>query len=74
MKIWSPTKVHYYLKLQMLKVAKKERMKCNKKKEVTKFEEIGLSWQQDSSMENCVLSCMARLTSTLTGLNNWRDT
>ena len=53
MKIWSPTKVHYYLKLQMLKVAKKERKKCNKKKEVTKFEDIGLSWQQDSSMENC---------------------
>jgi hypothetical protein len=28
-------------------------MKCNKKKEVTKFDDIGLSWQQDSSIENC---------------------
>jgi hypothetical protein len=41
------------IKLIMLQVAKKEGMMTNKKTKVMKFDDIGLSWQQDCSIGNC---------------------
>jgi hypothetical protein len=47
------SRIRMEIKLLMLRVAKKERMVYKKKTRVAKFDNIGLSWQQDSSIGNC---------------------
>jgi hypothetical protein len=47
------SRIRMEIKLIMLQVAKKEGMMTNKKTKVMKFDDIGLSWQQDGSIGNC---------------------